>query len=128
MRTTDDILLEEAYKKVTEQKCGCEIFDEFVEKRRAGADKIARAAEAKGSYSTLTMYHFKAKEKPYADAFKHREKEDKSEYYKKKTEEALEKLKGFDKLSQKEFQTLTGVLEVYGEVYLQSINEKDYSK
>lgn len=128
MRTSDDILLEEAYKKVTAQKCGCEIFDEFVEKRKAGADKIARAAEAKGSYSTLTAYHFKAKEKPYADAFKHREKEDKSEYYKKKVEETLEKLKGFDNLSQKEFQILTGVLEVYGEVYLQSINEKDYSK
>jgi Lhr-like helicase len=128
MRTPDDILLEEAYKKVTDQKCGCEIFDEFVEKRRAGAIKIASAAEAKGSYSTLTMYHFKAKEKPYADVFKHREKEDKSEYYKKKTEEVLERLKGFDKLSQKEFQALTGVLEVYGEVYLQSINEKDYSK
>jgi hypothetical protein len=128
MRTPDDILLEEAYKKVTVQKCGCEIFDEFVEKRRAGADKIARAAEAKGSYSILTAYHFKAKEKPYADAFKHREREDKTEYYKKKVEETLEKLKGFDNLSQKEFQTLTGVLEVYGEVYLQSINEKDYSK
>lgn len=128
MRTPDDILLEEAYKKVTAQKCGCEIFDEFVEKRRAGADKLARAAEAKGSYSILTAYHFKAKEKPYADAFKHREKEDKSEYYKKKVEETLEKLKSFDNLSQKEFQILTGVLEVYGEVYLQSINEKDYSK
>jgi hypothetical protein len=128
MRTPDDILLEEAYKKVTSKKCDCEIFDEFVEKRRAGADKIARAAEAKGGYSILTAYHFQAKAKPYEDVHKHQGQEDRSSYYKEKAMEALDKLKKLDNLSQKEFQAITGVLEVYGEAYIQNKTNKDYSK
>lgn len=127
MITSDDLLLEKAYEKVC-KKCCCEVFEEFVEKRKAGAEKIAKAAEAKGGYSVLTAYHFQAKAKPYADVYKHREHEDRSTYYKEKAMEALDKLKKIDNLSQKEFQAITGVLEVYGEAYLQDKTNKDYSK
>ena len=127
MKSKDQELLEEAYKEVY-KKSACDIFDEFIEKRQGGAAKIAQAAESKGSFSILTAYHFKAKEKPYNDAFKHREDENKSDYLKIKAEQALEKLKNWDKLSQKEFQSLTGVFEVYGEVYLQSIANKNYAQ
>ena len=128
MNSNDQILLEEAYEKVVGKKCCCEIFEEFVEKRKAGAQKIARAAEAKGSFALPTMYHFKAKEKPYADVLKKQEQENREEYFLEKVRETLEKLKDLKNLSQKEFQSLTGILEVYGEVYIQSKTEKDYSK
>jgi len=127
MRTSDDLLLEKAYEKVT-KKCNCEVFEEFIEKRKAGAEKIARAAETKGGYSILTAYHFQAKAKPYADVYKHQGQEESSSYYKEKAMEALDKLKKLDNLSQKEFQAITGVLEVYGEAYIQNKTNKDYSK
>lgn len=128
MNPKDQQLLEEAYEKILLEKCCCEIFGEFVEKRRAGAEKIARAAEAKGGFALPTMYHFKAKEKPYADVLKKCDPEGREEYFLEKVQETMGKLKNIKDLSQKEFQTLTGILEVYGEVYIQSKTEKDYSK
>jgi hypothetical protein len=105
-----------------------ETFKPFVTKRAAGAKKIEEAARKKGKYSILTAYHFAGKVKPYADALKWSNKEDKESHFKTKYEEAYAKLKDIDSLSQKEFQTVTGVLEAYGEVYLQAKNPKEYDK
>lgn len=105
-----------------------EMFSVFVTKRAAGAKKIEESARKKGSYAILTAYHFAGKVKPYADALKWSKKEKKEEYFKEKYIEAYTKLKNIDSLSQKEFQTITGVLEAYGEVYLQAKTPKDYAK
>jgi hypothetical protein len=93
-------------------------LSEFLDKRAKGAANIAATSKKKGGYSLLSAEHFDAKERPYADCVKH--KNDK-EYVHKKTNEALDKLKEWDKMSQKQFQALTGVLEVYGEVYIRMI-------
>lgn len=95
-------------------------FDEFLTKRAEGAAKIEKSAKEKGGYSILTAYHFAGKKKPYADSKKWESKEAKDKHYKEKAMEALEKLKDLDSLSQKEFQTISGEFEVYGEVYIRS--------
>ncbi len=105
-----------------------EAFSTFITKRAAGAKKLEEAARKKGSYAILTAYHFAGKAKPYAQALKWCKKDDKLKLYKEQYKEALDKLKDIDSLSQKEFQALSGVLEVWGEVYLQDKTPKDYSK
>jgi hypothetical protein len=105
-----------------------EAFSTFVEKRAAGAKKIENAAKKKGKYSILTAYHFAGKVKPYADALKWSSKKDKESHFRDKYKEAYARLNDIDSLSQKEFQTITGVLEAYGEVYLQAKTPKEYDK
>lgn len=105
-----------------------EMFSVFVTKRAAGAKKIEESARKKGSYAILTAYHFAGKVKPYADALKWSKKEDKEKHFKEKYKEAYVKLKDIDSLTQREFQAVSGVLEAYGEVYLQAKTPKDYSK
>lgn len=105
-----------------------EMFSVFVTKRAAGAKKIEESARKKGSYAILTAYHFAGKVKPYADALKWSKKDDKESHFKTKYEEAYSKLKDIDSLSQREFQAVTGILEAYGEVYLQAKTPKDYSR
>jgi hypothetical protein len=95
-------------------------FDEFLVKRAVGAKKIEKSSRQKGGYSILTAYHFAGKKKPYADSKKWESKEDRDKHYKQKAMEALAKLKNLDSLSQKEFQTISGEFEVYGEVYIRS--------
>ena len=102
-----------------------EMFAEFV---TAGAKKIEETARKKGSYAILTAYHFAGKVKPYTDALKWAKKEDKAAHFKDKYKEAYSRLKSIDTLSQREFQTITGVLEAYGEVYLQAKTPKEYGK
>jgi hypothetical protein len=105
-----------------------EAFSTFVTKRAAGAKKIEESARKKGKYSILTAYHFAGKVKPYADALKWSKKESKEEHFKEKYKDAYAKLKDIDSLSQKEFQTISGVLEAYGEVYIQAKTPKEYDK
>lgn len=105
-----------------------ELFSTFVTKRAAGAKKIEEGARKKGKYSILTAYHFAGKVKPYAKALKLAKSEDKDKVMLESYKEVYSKLKNVKELSQKEFQTLTGELEVWGEVFLQSRDEKDYSK
>jgi hypothetical protein len=93
-------------------------FEEFLQKRKAGASKLATQAKVKGGVSVLTAIHFQAKAKPYAESLKHADRKDKAVFYKKKTKEIYDKLRDIDSLSQREFQTLMGELEVWGEVYL----------
>jgi hypothetical protein len=95
----------------------------FLEKRKAGAAKIAKQATIKGGYSSLTADHFKAKAKPYEDCIKHLgDKKAVKEHIK----FLLQKLKSWDKMTQKEFQKVMGELEVYGEVAIQIMHPKNY--
>jgi hypothetical protein len=111
-----NLVLEEIKKKMgVEEK-----FDEFLNKRKGGAEKIAKSAKAKGGYSTLTAIHFAAKEKPYNDCLKWEDKPGKEKHFKEKAKEIYAKLADLDSLTQREFQALMGELEVYGEVYIRA--------
>ena len=127
----DISILTEKYQLILEKRVQPdpnkpEAFQEFVEKRAAGAHKIADSAKTKGGFSTLTAIHFKAKEAPYKEVLATEKKfegdcDSANAHYKKKAEEVYAKLKDLDKLSQKEFQALMGELEVWGEVYIRGI-------
>jgi len=95
-------------------------FMEFLEIRKKGAEKIQKSAEAKGGASILTAQHFKAKEIPYKKALEHSTEENKEKYYLKEAEKCLSRLKSWKTMTQKEFQTVMGELEVWGEVYIKS--------
>ena len=112
-----DVVLESIKKEMGLK----EKFDEFLNKRKAGAEKIAKSARDKGGYSTLTAIHFEAKENPYTDCLKWENKEGKEKHFKAKAEEIYKKLADLDSLTQREFQDLMGRLEVYGEVYIRSV-------
>jgi hypothetical protein len=116
----------ELYEKVADKVV--DTFATFVTKRAAGAKKIELSAFRKGKFAILTGYHFAGKVKPYADALKKSSKEDRAEHFKAKYKDLHAKLKDLDSLTQKEFQMLTGSLEAYGEVYIQSKTPKDYDK
>ena len=112
-------------KRVDTDPSSTESFERFLDKRLAGAEKLAESTKAKGGYSTLTAIHYAAKAKPYAECIKlnsqHKEDQEKvNELYKQKAEEIYSKLSDLDSLSQKEFQALMGELEVYGEVYIRA--------
>lgn len=100
-----------------------ETLPEFLETRKAGAEKIAKSAKEKGGPSLLTAAHFKAKRVPYTQAIKHakaREKEEPLEGCKERADELVKMLKNWHKMSQNDFQKITGELEAYGESYLKS--------
>ena len=112
-------------KRVDTDPSSTESFERFLDKRLAGAEKLAESTKAKGGYSTLTAIHYAAKAKPYAECIKlnsqHKEDHEKvNELYKQKAEDVYSKLSNLDSLSQKEFQALMGELEVYGEVYIRA--------
>ena len=112
-------------KRVDTDPSSTESFERFLDKRSAGAKKLAESTKAKGGYSTLTAIHYAAKAKPYAECIKlnsqHKEDHEKvNELYKQKAEDVYSKLSNLDSLSQKEFQALMGELEVYGEVYIRA--------
>lgn len=90
---------------------------EFADARYQGAKKAATQAKTKGGPAILSYYHFKAKLPKYRKAINdfgnhHDPKWLKSEFNRIKSKLNLEKL------SQEEFQTLTGQLEVIGELYI----------
>jgi hypothetical protein len=89
------------------------VFDEFAEKRMGGAKKIADGAKEKGGSSMLTYHHFKVKLPYYRKA-----SEGKFDLEKSKTE--FEKtLKSITLgMTQTEFQTEVGRLEVLGELII----------
>ena len=68
----DNSALSQKYQLILEKRVepnpeDPEAFPKFLEKRAAGAHKIADSAKAKGGFSTLTAIHFKAKEVPYKE-------------------------------------------------------------
>ena len=90
----------------------------FIEKRAQGAKRIEDAAMVKGGYAKLTGIHFKAKEVPYRVCGKYVGK-DNVDGIKDKVEECMRRLKGWEGMSQREFQHIMGQMEAYGEVYLE---------
>lgn len=100
-----------------------EELEEFIEKRAAGADKIAKQATIKGGYSSLTAAHFAAKKVPYANCLK---KLGNKAALKSHIGDLLKKLQHWENMSQMEFQKVMGQLEVYGEVALQTNKPKSY--
>lgn len=100
-----------------------EELETFIEKRKAGAAKIAKQAMIKGGFSSLTAAHFKAKAKPYDICAKHLGDK---KAVKEHINMLLKKLKSWDEMSQMEFQKVMGELEVYGEVAIQIMNPKKY--
>lgn len=94
---------------------------EFIKKRKEGADKIRKSSEDKGGSAKLTAVHFAAKEKPYSHALDIATKEDYKKILKSKGDELASKLKSWHTMSQRDFQTLMGQLEAYGEVYIKCV-------
>lgn len=92
---------------------------EFILKRKKGAADIQKKAESKGGAALLTAVHFAAKQKPYEYSLRVCEKEDATDLIKDKANEILEELNDWSNLTQQRFQQLMGMLEAYGEVYLQ---------
>ncbi len=100
---------------------------EFVKKRQSGARKIESSSNKKGGVAKLTAIHFAAKEKPYNDALKYCTKDDCEKKLKAKGDELANKLKDWDKMSQKQFQSVMGELEAYGEVYIRCVKPNSIS-
>jgi hypothetical protein len=107
-------------KRVQPEPSTEESFEQFLKKRLAGAEKIAKSSEHKSGFATLTAIHYEAKLKPYAESHKWATKEDRNAHYKEMAKKVYAKLANIDKLSQEQFQSLMGELEVWGEVYIRS--------
>ena len=95
-------------------------LEQFLDKRKSGAAKIEKSARAKGGLSLLTAAHFKAKAKPYSEAIKEGDGKVLG-HCKEKALKLLKDLENIDKISQNDWQKLTGELEAYGEAYIQSL-------
>lgn len=105
------IITEEQMKKLT--------FDEFAKKRMNGAEKIANTAKEKGGPSILTYQHFVVKLPYYKKAGEGKFDEKKS------IEEFKKTLKSISlEMTQKEFQTEVGRLEVLGELIIKNRDKK----
>ena len=113
-------IFNETYNKIVSEYTNKE-FISFIEKRKSGADKIRKSSEAKGGPAKLTAIHFAAKEVPYKKALELSTKDNCNEMLKKKGDELISKLRSWHTMSQKEFQTIMGQLEAYGEVYIKSV-------
>lgn len=100
-----------------------EELETFIQKRKAGAAKLAKQATMKGGLSNLTAVHFRAKSKPYDVCAKNLGDK---KVIKDHVNDLLKQLKSWEGMSQLEFQKVVGELEVYGEVGLQIKNPKKY--
>lgn len=100
------------YVETKKSDSGNDIF--FFEKRKAGAEKISHQAKEKGGPAILTHWHFDAKNPQYQKVLKAIENKKNKEYFLEKYKKCLKKLNK-DNFEQKEFQSLSGELEVWGE-------------
>jgi hypothetical protein len=109
-----DQIITEANKDVND-------LHDFIQTRKKGADKIRKSSEAKGGASKLTAIHFAAKEKPYNQALRISKEKDNAKLLKAKADVLARKIQRWHTMSQREFQTVMGELEAYGEVYIKSV-------
>jgi len=117
MKTITDQWIRKTIKEVAEKKSA---FEEFAEKRHAGAKKIAENAKQKGGSAMLTYHHFIVKLPYYKNAYEG--KFDLSEA-KKQLSGFMKEVCGLGKnveISQTEFQKLVGKIEVLGELIIRS--------
>ena len=96
------------------------VIPDFISKRMVGANKIYKDARRKGGVALLTAAHFKVKGPAYTKTRRKVNSDDNLEFLKINIKNCLDKLKDIDKLTQSEFQAITGQLEVYGEVYIET--------
>lgn len=94
-------------------------FDEFAGKRMSGAEKIANTAKEKGGPSILTYQHFVVKLPYYKKAKEGKFNEEKS---RKEFEKTLNSISL--NMTQKQFQTEVGRLEVLGELIIKNRDKK----
>lgn len=95
-------------------------FEEFADKRGAGAAKIAKNAKAKGGPAMLTYHHFNVKLPHYDKAAQGKFDIDKAKTHLKELTQELNKSVGTTvKMSQIEFQKKVGLIEVLGELIIQ---------
>ena len=92
---------------------------DFCKKRRDGAAAVAEKSVAKGGPATLTAWHFKAKLPLYDEIVEKIEKGESLGYLKSRFQGILDQL-SLGKLSQRKYQELTGMLEVFGEVFIEA--------
>jgi hypothetical protein len=93
---------------------------EFLKNRRKGAQNNAADAKAKGGDAILSYYHFQAKDKPYREVtqiLKNDGLKAAIKFSKSETKRVIREL-DFINDTQKEFQALMGVIEVFGECYI----------
>ncbi len=90
---------------------------DFCKKRRDGAAGVAEKSAAKGGPATLTAWHFKAKLPLYDEIIEKIEKGESLDFLKSRFQEIIDQL-SLGKLSQRKYQELTGMLEVFGEVFI----------
>ena len=94
-------------------------FEDFAQKRLAGATKIAEMAKAKGGISMLTYHHFVVKLTYYKKAAAGKFDAVKAKQEIRDLQAELGKiLKTFDKGSQIRFQKVMGKIEVLGELLI----------
>ncbi len=104
---------------ITESQFNNLQLDEFAKKRFSGAEKIANTAKEKGGPSILTYQHFVVKLPYYKDASQEKFDEKKS------IKEFEKTLKSISlEMTQKEFQTEVGRLEVLGELIIKNRDKK----
>ena len=109
------ILLSESQMALIESTLS---FDEFAEKRLAGAEKIAKSAKEKGGPAMLTYHHFDVKLPYYKDAA-----EGKFNFAAamKEFDSCVNQFnKKLDNMGQVEFQKLMGRIEVLGELIIKN--------
>jgi hypothetical protein len=106
---------------ISESKKDANDISSIIEKRKKGADKIRKQAEAAGGPSKLTAIHFAAKAKPYAQALSMTSKKGFEKSLKEKGDRIAARLQQWHNLSQRDFQDLMGQLEAYGEMYILSV-------
>ncbi len=96
-------------------------FEEFADKRGAGAAKIAKNAKAKGGPAMLTYHHFNVKLSHYDKAAQGKFNIDKAKTQLKELTQELNKsvVGATVEMSQIEFQKKVGLIEVLGELIIQ---------
>lgn len=112
-KAVDQLQAIEASKAANEATHAMDKFSEFANAREAGAEKIVDNAKSKGGFAMLTWHHFKVKLPYYkrAAAGKFDLAEAKKEFKK-----AYDKIS--TSMSQVDFQTEMGRLEVLGELII----------
>ena len=104
---------------ITESQLEKLTFDEFAGKRMSGAEKIANTAKEKSGPSILTYQHFVVKLPYYKKAKEGKFNEEKS---RKEFEKTLNSISL--NMTQKQFQTEVGRLEVLGELIIKNRDKK----
>ena len=95
-------------------------FEEFAEKRGAGAAKIAKNAKEKGGPAMLTYHHFNVKLSHYDKAAQGKFNIEKAKMHLKELTQELNKSVGTTvEMSAIEFQKKVGLIEVLGELIIQ---------